>query len=124
MYQAHRSAVALLLFLLSACSSYEPRETILDDVDKAPSVELYTPKTELERQAYDQGVQQVLADMKGKMRARDRFNWDKPIVECGVEIPAHVSNGSLIPTHTECIQIAPGQWTEESPTYLPVLGDE
>lgn len=124
MYQAHRSAVALLLVLLSACSSYEPRDTILDDVDKAPSVELYTPKTELERQAYDQGVQQVLADMKGKMRAWDRFNWDKPIVECGVEIPAYISNGSLIPTHTECIQIAPGQWTEESPTYLPVLGNE
>nr|WP_012805992.1 hypothetical protein [Pseudomonas putida]ACU65276.1 unknown [Pseudomonas putida] len=84
---------------------------------------LYAPKTELERRAYEEGVTQVLTDLKGKMRARDRFTWDPPIIQCGVDIPARVQNGMLVPGHKECVQIAPGRWTEEAPTYLPVLGN-
>lgn len=112
-----------LILALAGCSSYEPRETILDE-QKAPMPEMYTPKTELERQAYQEGVTQVLTDLKGKMRARDRFTWDAPIVECGVQIPARVENGMLVPSHQQCVQIAPGRWTEEAPTYLPVLGEQ
>lgn len=114
---------ALASLALGGCSSYEPRETIVDEEPK-PVVEMYTPKTELERRAYEEGVTQVLTDLKGKMRARDRFTWDAPIVECGVQIPARVQNGMLVPSHQECVQIAPGRWTEEAPTYLPVLGEQ
>lgn len=106
---------------LSGCSSYVPRETVLQE--QKPIKPMYAPKTVLERQAYEEGVKQVLIDMKGKMRARDRFTWDAPIIECGVKIPGRVANGSLIPSHEECVQIAPGRWTEEAPTYLPLLGD-
>ena len=113
----------LAAFTLGGCSSYEPRETIVDEQPE-PVVEMYTPKTELERRAYEEGVTQVLTDLKGKMRARDRFTWDAPIVECGVQIPARVQNGMLVPSHQECVQIAPGRWTEEAPTYLPVLGEQ
>lgn len=120
-----RNAFLLILALLGAgCSAkYEPRETIVDaQKDTAPK-ELYTPKTELERRAYQEGVAQVLTDMKGKMRARDRFTWDAPHIQCGVKIPGRVVNGMLIPEHLECVQIAPGRYTEESPTFLPVLGN-
>jgi hypothetical protein len=116
------ASALIAALLLAGCSSYEPRETILDE-EPAEIEELYVPKTELERRAYEEGVQQVLIDMKGKMRARDRFTWDAPIIECGVRIPARVQNGMLVPSHEECVQIAPGRWTEEAPTYLPVLGD-
>ncbi len=116
-------ACATLLALLAGCSEkYEPRETIVDQEQK-PVKELYAPKSELERRAYAEGVSQVLTDMKGKMRARDRFTWDAPQVNCGVKIPGRVVNGMLIPEHEECVQIAPGRWTEEAPTYLPVIGD-
>lgn len=115
-------AFMALSVLLTGCSSYEPRETILDEQPQQ-QVEMYTPKTELERQAYQAGVREVLTDMKGKMRARDRFTWDAPIIECGVEIPARTLNGMVVPAHEQCVQIAPGRWTEEAPTYLPVLGE-
>jgi hypothetical protein len=122
LHNAGLAVAALSVLIVSGCSSYEPRETILAEgpVDAGT---LYTPKTELERRAYQEGVEQVLLDMKGKMRARDRFTWEAPIVECGVEMPARVLNGMLIPSHQTCVQIAPSRVTEEAPTYLPVLGD-
>lgn len=116
------AAVLAAATVVIGCSSkYEARDTILDEKQKSVKA-FYTPKTELERQAYEQGVTEVLTDMKGKMRARNRFTWDQPIIECGVKIPARVVNAMLIPAHEECVQIAPGRWTEEAPTYLPILG--
>lgn len=113
----------LCIALTAGCSAkYEPRETIVDTDQSKPVKELYAPKTELERRAYSEGVSQVLTDMKGKMRARDRFTWDAPQVQCGVRIPGRVVNGMLVPEHEECVQIAPGRWSEEAPTLLPVLG--
>ncbi|KZN20612.1 MULTISPECIES: hypothetical protein [Pseudomonas] len=118
--QLKLATVFAVVCLLSACSTpYEPRETVIND--QKPIKPMREPKTALERQAYEDGVKEVLADMKGKMRARDRFSWDAPIIECGVKIPARVANGSLIPSHDECVQVAPGRWTEEAPTYLPAL---
>lgn len=120
--------VALLVpicVLSAACSSkYEPRESIVEEAKVAREVQKKAPETVLERQAYERGVQDVLTDMKGKMRARDRFTWEAPIIQCGVQIPARVINGMLIPAHNECVQIAPGRWIEEAPTFLPVLGVE
>lgn len=122
MKQLNLSALLFSLLLIGACSSkYEPRETIIDE--KTEVKKFYAPKTELERRAYEEGVKDVLVDMKGKMRARDRFTYDNPIIECGLRIPARVVNGMVIPEHEECVQIAPGRWTEEAPTYLPMLGD-
>lgn len=116
-------SILLASVFLTACSTkYEPRSTILDDEHRAAEKAYYKPRTEIERQAYEEGVREVLIDMKGKMRARDRFTWDAPIIECGVQIPARVVNGMLIPSHEQCVQIAPGRWTEEAPTYLPILG--
>jgi len=120
--------VALLVpicVMSAACSSkYEPRESIVEEAKVAREVQKKAPETVLERQAYERGVQDVLTDMKGKMRARDRFTWEAPIIQCGVQIPARVINGMLIPAHNECVQIAPGRWIEEAPTFLPVLGVE
>jgi len=113
---------ALVVATAGCSDKYEPRESILDEMNRRPAKEMYQPKTEQERVAYQEGVQQVLTDMKGKMRARNRFTYDAPHMECGVRIPARVVNGMLIPSHEECVQIAPGRWTEEAPTYLPELG--
>lgn len=109
--------------LLTGCASkYEPRESIVDEAKATEKVKISAPQTVLERQAYEKGVQDVLIDMKGKMRARDRFTWEPPIIQCGVQIPGRVVNGMMVPTHEECVQIAPGRWIEEAPTFLPALG--
>lgn len=115
--------LSLTLSVVGCSAKYEPRETIVDTQEDIAPKELYAPKTALERRAYQEGVAQVLTDMKGKMRARDRFTWDAPHIQCGVRIPGRVVNGMLIPEHNECVQIAPGRYTEEAPTYLPVLGN-
>lgn len=118
--------VSLLLplaLIVSGCSTkYEQRESILDESRAKEQVKITAPQSVQERRAYEKGVQDVLVDMKGKMRARDRFTWEAPIVQCGVQIPGRVVNGMLIPSHEECVQIAPGRFIEEAPTYLPALG--
>lgn len=118
------AALATCTLLAAGCTDkYEPRETIVG-TETVHVKELYTPKTVLERRAYEEGVSQVLTDMKGKMRARDRFTWDAPQIQCGVKIPGRVINGMLVPEHEECVQIAPGRWNEEAPTFLPELGSK
>jgi hypothetical protein len=114
---------SLAAFAAGCASKYEPRETIIDEERReSASQRVKAPQSVVERRAYEKGVQDVLTDMKGKMRARDRFTWEAPIIECGVTIPGRVVNGMLIPSHEQCVQIAPGRWIEEAPTYLPVLG--
>ncbi|MFO6998255.1 hypothetical protein P3D53_28845 [Pseudomonas aeruginosa] len=113
---------AITILLAGCASKYEPRESIVDEAKAAEKEKIVAPQTVLERQAYEKGVQDVLIDMKGKMRARDRFTWEAPIIQCGVEIPGRVINGMMVPTHEECVQIAPGRWIEEAPTFLPALG--
>lgn len=125
MFKKLRNAALLfpIALLCAACSSkYEPRESIVDQAKEAEKPKIAAPQTVQERRAYEKGVQDVLIDMKGKMRARDRFTWEAPIIQCGVTIPGRVVNGMLIPSHDECVQIAPGRWIEEAPTYLPALG--
>ncbi|MFL1449109.1 hypothetical protein ACI77O_12010 [Pseudomonas tritici] len=125
MFKTLRNTALLLSIALvcAGCSStYEPRENIIDEAKAQEKPKIIAPQTVLERRAYEKGVQDVLIDMKGKMRARDRFTWETPIIQCGVTIPSRVVNGMMIPSHNECVQIAPGRWIEEAPTYLPALG--
>lgn len=125
MFKKLRKATLIIPFALlcSGCaSSYEPRESILDEAKAMEKPKSKAPQSVQEKRAYEKGVQDVLIDMKGKMRARDRFTWDAPIVQCGVQIPGRVVNGMLVPSHEECVQIAPGRWIEEAPTFLPALG--
>lgn len=118
---------AALMYSLAAlcvgCSAnYEPRESIVETAKAAKKTPIKAPQTVLERRAYEKGVQDVLIDMKGKMRARNRFTWEPPNIQCGTQIPGRVINGMLVPAHEECVQIAPGRWIEEAPTSLPALG--
>ena len=113
---------SIALLVTGCASDYEPRESIVDVEKAAVKQKIVAPQTVQERRAYEKGVQDVLIDMKGKMRARDRFTWENPIIECGVSIPGRVVNGMMIPSHEECVQIAPGRWIEEAPTLLPALG--
>ena len=120
MFKKLRKAALLLPIALvcAGCSSkYEPRESIVDEAKAQQKPKITAPQSVQERRAYEKGVQDVLIDMKGKMRARDRFTWEAPIIECGVQIPGRVVNGMLIPSHEECVQIAPGRFIEEAPTY-------
>ena len=127
MFKKLRNAALLLplALVITGCSTkYEPRENIIDEAKALASAKskIVAPQSVQERRAYEKGVQDVLIDMKGKMRARDRFTWDAPIIQCGVQIPGRVVNGMLIPSHEQCVQIAPGRWIEEAPTFLPALG--
>lgn len=120
----HKLAAASLGFALSllvGCSTpYEPRETI---VDRTQETAVAAKQREIETRAYKEGVRQTLTDFKGKMRARDRFTWQPPIVQCGTRIPSRVVNGALIPSHETCVTISPGHYTEEAPDYVPDLTD-
>lgn len=125
MFNKLRNAALLILIALicAGCSSnYEPRENIVDQAKAAEKPKIKAPQSVQERRAYEKGVQDVLTDMKGKMRARNRFTWDAPIIQCGVQIPGRVVSGMMVPNHEECVQIAPGRWIEEAPTFLPALG--
>ena len=75
MFKKLRKAALLLPIALvcAGCSSkYEPRESIVDEAKAQQKPKITAPQSVQERRAYEKGVQDVLIDMKGKMRARDR----------------------------------------------------
>lgn len=114
-----------LTMLITACSTSGEisDKTIFEDRDSISAKPVYTPQTELERRAYQEGVEQVLADFKGKMQASEDFVYNPSKIECGVKIPARVVNGALIPAHEECVLIKPGAFKQQKSTILPSLGE-
>lgn len=119
-HKTHALVIACVAALLSGCSApYEPRESIVEEATPQPSAK----QLEIEKRAYEEGVRQTLTDLKGKMKARERFTWQPPIVQCGTKIPSRLVNGTIIPAHETCVTISPGHWTEEAPTYVPDLTD-
>lgn len=72
-----------------------------------------------ERLAYEQGVQDVLMDMRSKMSVTQGHRFMPPIRECGIKVPGRVFNGAYVPAHETCVTIAPGHFVDEESLYLP-----
>lgn len=70
------------------------------------------------RAAYREGVEDTMAEFRGRMNAVRTYVWQKPLVDV-VEMPSRVVNGALVPGHMEPVLIAPGQWQERNGVALP-----
>jgi len=122
---SHNSIFILpAILILTACAgrTYEiSDETIFDD--QPIPAERKEQLTKREAAAYSAGVNDILADFKGKMHAQERFVLQAPVVECGVKVPAEIRGGVFIPSHEACIRVAPAQMVEQDRVYLPKQGE-
>lgn len=71
-----------------------------------------------QQSAYRQGVEDTMAEFRGRMNATENFVWQKPIVDV-VRMPSRVVNGALVPAHKEPVLIAPGEWEARNGVALP-----
>jgi hypothetical protein len=68
-------------------------------------------------QGYKQGVQEQVKQISSQFHGNNfpYFHWTSPIVQ-NVQVPAHLANGVMIPSHQELVIIKPGEWVL-SPAY-------
>jgi hypothetical protein len=68
-------------------------------------------KTGIDKEDYRQEVRKQLQEVIGQFQGGDfpYYHWASPIVQ-EVEIPAHLTNGVMIPQHKELVIIKPGEW--------------
>ncbi len=66
-------------------------------------------------QGYRQGVQEQIRKVASEFQGGDfpYYHWTAPIVQ-EVRVPAHLTNGVMIPEHNELVIIKPGQWAISS----------
>lgn len=69
--------------------------------------------------AYRKGVTDTLEEFEGRMRARQGFTYEPPIIEY-VDMPAQVMNGALYPRHKAPVIISPGRWIESNGVPVPI----
>jgi hypothetical protein len=86
--------------------------------DKAVGIEHNTITEQQRREAYKQGVSDVLEDFKGRMRAQEGFVYEPTLIEY-VEMPAAVHNGAMYPTHKVPVIVRRGRWIERNGVALP-----
>jgi hypothetical protein len=68
-------------------------------------------------QGYRLGVRENVKDAAAQFHGGNfpYYHWTAPIVQ-DVRVPAHLSNGVMIPEHNELVIIEPGQWSI-APSY-------
>lgn len=95
-----RCVLTLSLFLLTGCSTFSSHE----------SKEIY-------QEGYRAGVGQQVKDIAAEFQGGNfpYYHWTAPIVQ-EVRVPAHLTNGVMIPEHNELVIIEPGQWSMD-PAY-------
>ncbi len=89
------SIAIICLILLSGCShSSDPSQKNLYE------------------RGYRQGVKENIRDVAAQFQGGKfpYYHWTSPIVQ-EVRIPAHLTNGVMIPEHNELVIIEPGQWS-------------
>ena len=66
---------------------------------------------ELYKEGYRQGVKEQVQQVVGQFQGGDfpYYHWSSPLVQ-ETRIPAHISNGVMIPEHDELVIIKPGEW--------------
>ena len=69
------------------------------------------------KEGYQRGVHEQIKQVAGEFQGGNFpfYHWSSPIVQ-SVKIPAHLTNGVMIPAHDELVIIKPGEWAM-SPGY-------
>lgn len=115
----------LLLLTLSGCASWLPKFSAPAD-DTTASAETPPDKTyqpadpEFYKRAYEQGVRDTLQEYKGRMRAREEYVYEPPLVQ-EVDMPARIVGGTFYPAHKEKVIVRPGRWVQENSVPAPDL---
>ncbi|MBF0490931.1 MAG: hypothetical protein HQL15_10070 [Candidatus Omnitrophica bacterium] len=68
-------------------------------------------------EGYRRGVQEQIHQVAAEFQGGNfpYYHWTSPMVQ-DVRVPAHLSNGMMIPEHNELVIIKPGEWAM-SPSY-------
>ncbi len=102
------------LFVVS-CSSNHDRtyltETIFDEQDEAVDV------SPLENAIIDSTVR-LHENMKSSPDLK-LPQWQPPVLQCGVHVPAQKANGTYLNAHKQCVRITTGGNDRNSYTLLP-----
>ena len=66
-------------------------------------------------QGYQQGVHEQVRQIASELQGNNfpYYHWSSPIVQ-SVRVPAHLSNGVMLPEHSELVIIKPGEWVLNS----------
>ena len=86
------------VFIVSGCAS----------ISEHHSKDIYK---EDYRKIVQEEVKQIVSEFQGGQFPY--YHWTAPIVQ-NVEVPAHLSNGVMIPNHQELVIIKPGEWSMNS----------
>lgn len=117
-----RLLTLLLLLTLSGCASWLPKFSAPAE-DTSASAETtdksYQPADpEFYKRAYEQGVRDTLQEYKGRMRAREQYVYEPPLVQ-EVDVPARIIGGTFYPEHKQKVIVRPGRWVQENSVPAP-----
>lgn len=110
------AVVAILL--LGGCASWFNASD--SRAPEAPAQEAVKPASEAEvyRKAYEAGVRDTLQEYKQRMRAREQYVFEPPVMQ-EVWVPARIVGGTFYPAHYEKVIVKPGRWVEENGLPAP-----
>lgn len=105
---------------LGGCANWFGALAPAETADTAPTAETaYQPADpEFYKRAYEQGVRDTLQEYKQRMRAREQYVYEPPLVQ-EVDMPARIVGGSFIPAHKEKVIVRPGRWVLENGVPAP-----
>jgi hypothetical protein len=116
-------AIVSMTTVLTACGTTITVDEDASIMNSELSSEPTRNMTDLEIQAYEAGVQDVINDFKGKMDSGKRYVVRRPIVDCNVTIPSRVIGGIYYPEHQGCLEFAPGDIKQKDDIQMPHIGD-
>ncbi len=95
-----KSCPLILMILLTGCSTFSNQQN-----------------KEVYQEGYRKGVSEQIKDIAAEFQGGNfpYYHWTAPIVQ-EVRVPAHLTNGVMIPEHNELVIIEPGQWSLD-PAY-------
>lgn len=101
-------AYVFLASLMMGCATVEYEDEYNEEI---------TLESSFDAEAYEQGVRDVLQDMRGRLAANNDYVFMPPIKECGVWIPTQTINGVVVPAHETCVVYAPGYYVKKENLY-------
>lgn len=104
--------------LLGGCASWF--NTSNPDAPESPTQEATRPASgdEVYRKAYEAGVRDTLQEYKQRLRAREQYVYEPPVMQ-EVWVPARIVGGTFYPAHYEKVIVRPGRWVEENGVPAP-----
>lgn len=110
---------------LSACSFFQginsTKPSATDDTETASTAQ--PADKDFYRNAYEQGVRETLQEYKQRLRARQEYVYEPPLVQ-DVDMPARIVNGTFYPAHRQKVIVKPGRWVQENAIPAPEAGSK